>query len=440
MGSWELAQRWADALDGVVAPTLNRSQIEEMLAALCTGLIDAARGGEDPDIARRAARMLVAANYRDPAAVSRTVRVICSDLVEVAADGSDDPAWPDISDRAIVLAGDFAAGFTAALRGAALAEQEATLAAVLAAAEEAENRRALSEARFEAVFDGALVGIGTVDMTGQVVNCNATLAHMLGQTPETMPGRTVADILGPQNLNAAFIELQRMVAGESESFRTETEHLHTDGRVTAIDLSMSAVRDAEGAIQFLIGVAVDVTERKQLADQLWHDANHDALTGLPNRPHLFSRLAEAASPIGVCYLDLDGFKEINDLWGHTIGDRVLRVVSARLRDTVGPLGALPARIGGDEFLVLVERCAGEGQLNDLADELMTALAAPLEVNGHMLAVGVSIGVAYFDEPPAAADELMHAADAAMYRNKHDARAAIRPRGAHRTGPALGQTS
>ncbi|MEV0332303.1 diguanylate cyclase [Nocardia sp. NPDC050717] len=421
MGSWELAQRWADALDGVVAPTLNRSQIEDMLAALCTGMIDAALGGEDPDVARRAARMLVAANYRDPAAVSRSVRVICEDLVTEVADGPDDPALPEIRDRAIGLAADFAAGFTGALRSAALAEQEATLAAVLAAASEAENRRALSEARFEAVFDGALVGIGTVDMTGKVVNCNATMAEMLGHTPESMPGRTVADILGPQNLNHAFTELQRMVAGESESFRTETEHLHADGTVTVIDLSMSAVRDPNGEIRFLIGVAVDVTERKQLADRLWHDANHDALTGLPNRPHLFTRLADAEPPIGVCYLDLDGFKEINDLWGHTVGDRVLRVVADRMREAVRPVGALAARIGGDEFLVLVEHSSGQAQLGELADELMAALTAPLEVDGHMLAVGVSIGTAYFDELPGTVDELVHAADAAMYRRKHEAR-------------------
>ncbi|MET9213417.1 MULTISPECIES: sensor domain-containing diguanylate cyclase [unclassified Nocardia] len=421
MGSWELAQRWADALDGVVAPTLNRSQIEEMLAALCTGLLEAARGGEDPDVARRTARMLVAANYRDPAAVSRSVRVICGDLVEIAADGPDDPLLPEIRERAIGLAADFAAGFTAALRAAALAEQEATLAAVLAAASESESRRALSEARFEAVFDGALVGIGTVDMTGRVVNCNATMAEMLGHTPETMPGRTVADILGPQNLNEAFVELQRMVSGESESFRTETEHLHDDGEITVIDLSMSAVRDADGNIRFLIGVAVDVTERKQLADRLWHDANHDALTGLPNRPHLFNRLADAEPPIGVCYLDLDGFKEINDLWGHTVGDRVLRVVADRMRDTVRPLDAMAARIGGDEFLVLVEECSGSAQLSTLADDLMSVLTTPLEVDGHMLAVGVSIGAAYFDELPGTVDELVHAADAAMYRHKHDTR-------------------
>ncbi|MFE3544226.1 diguanylate cyclase domain-containing protein [Nocardia sp. NPDC059177] len=421
MGSWELARRWADALDGVVAPTLNRSQIEDLLATLCTGLLEVAHGGEDPDIARRAARMLVAANYRDSSAVSRSVRVLCRDLVEAAADGPDDPALPQIRERAIELAADFAAGFTAALRTTALAEQEATLAAVLAAAREAEHRRALSEARFEAVFDGALVGIGTVDMTGHVVNCNAILAEMLGQTPETMPGRTVADILGPQNLNQAFVELQRMVAGESESFRTETEHRHQDGRITYIDLSMSAVRDEDNGIEFLIGVAVDVTERKQLADRLWRDANYDALTGLPNRPHLFTRLAEVTPPIGVCYLDLDGFKEINDLWGHGIGDRVLRVVADRMRATVAPLAAMPARIGGDEFLVLVENCSGEEQLAALADDLLAALTAPREVDGHMLSVGVSIGVAYFDELPYAVDELVHAADSAMYRNKNDAR-------------------
>ncbi|MFE3618270.1 GGDEF domain-containing protein, partial [Streptomyces anulatus] len=133
------------------------------------------------------------------------------------------------------------------------------------------------------------------------------------------------------------------------------------------------------------------------------------------------RLAEAQPPIGVCYLDLDGFKEINDLWGHMVGDRVLQIVADRMRDAVRPDEALAARIGGDEFLVLVENCSGEAQLARLVDKLLSVLTEPLEVDGHVLAVGASIGAAFFEQLPSAVDELVHAADAAMYRNKNDAR-------------------
>ncbi|WP_167461157.1 sensor domain-containing diguanylate cyclase [Nocardia brasiliensis] len=417
MGSQELAVRWADALDGAVAPTGTRSQIEAMLAELAEVLTAVVLGTAEPAIARDAAAVLIAANYRDAVAVSRSVVVICRDLVDDLCPAHSGADYERIRDRAVLVAAEFAAGCTAALRSAALAEQEATLVATLAAAQEAEAKRQLSEARFAAVFAGASVGIGTIDVMGNVLDANVAMADMLGLPVEVMPGRSVADLLGPANIGYAFDELQRLLSGAADRFRLETDHLRPDGTVTTIDLSMSAVRDSTGQVRFLIGVAVDVTERKQLADRLWHDANHDSLTGLPNRTLFFDRLANADPPIGVCYLDLDGFKEINDVWGHTVGDKVLRLVGERLQGAVAAFDGLVARLGGDEFIVLIEKCSSAEQLAAVSAALAQSLVQPMMVQNHLVTVGASIGTVFLDEVPAAPDELMHAADTAMYRNK-----------------------
>lgn len=419
VGSRKLAARWADALDGVVAPVLTRTEIETLLTDLVDILVGAIRGDREPEVARVVAARLVGANYRDPLAVSRTVRVICTDMAEACCPRTD-PGFERCRDRAVAVAAEFGEGFTGALRGAALVEQEATLGAALAAAREAEARRQLSEARFEAMFAGASVGIGTVDVQGRVLEVNSAFAEMLGLPQESMPGRSVAELLGPANIGVAYGQLQRMISGAIDRFRLETENVRPDGGVAFVDLSMSAVRDAHGQMRFLIGVAVDVTERKKLADRLWHDAHHDSLTGLPNRTLFFDRLSAAQVPIGLCYIDLDGFKEINDRWGHAVGDTVLHAVGERLRVAVGADG-LPARVGGDEFIVLVERCAGCEQLDEIIARLRAALAEPIEVMSHRVRVGASVGTAFVRERPEAVDELLRAADAAMYRDKNRGR-------------------
>ncbi|MFI6871778.1 diguanylate cyclase domain-containing protein [Nocardia sp. NPDC050406] len=426
----ELAVRWADLLDGAVAPTLTRAQVEDLLARFTPGLIAAVRGTGDATVARDAAAALVAANYRDPLAVYRSVMLICGELFQSTYPNTAAPDYLDARDRAVAVAAEFAAAFTGDLRTAALAEQETTLAAALTAAREAEARRQLSEARFEAIFTGASVGIGTIDITtGQVVDVNAAMAETLGVPAELMPGRSVAEILGPANIGHAFEEFQRLLSGEVDRFRVETEHTRPDGGHATIDLSMSVVRDGDGKPRFLIGVTVDITERKLLADRLWHDAHHDSLTGLPNRLLFLDRLASAEPPVGLCYLDLDGFKDINDLRGHTAGDRVLREVATRLLGTVSAVGGMAARIGGDEFIVLVDRCDAD-ELAKLADEILAALAVPFEVDGQPMVVGASIGTAVAATAPTAADDLMHAVDTAMYRNKSQrgARQSYGPRG------------
>ncbi|MCX4096952.1 sensor domain-containing diguanylate cyclase [Nocardia sp. alder85J] len=422
MGSHELGVRWADALDGVVAPTLNRTQIEALLAGLSEQLLAALRGAAEVSVARIAASSLVAANYRDSAAVSRSVSMICRDMVDAVCPDRAEPEYERVRQRAIEVAGEFAAGFTATLRSTALAEQESTLVAALAAVREAQAQRQLSEARFAAVFAGASIGIGTIDAdTGRVLDVNAAFAEMLGVPQERIPGRTVLEVLGADNIGPAYDRFRLLLLGQVDRFRIETRTTRPDGSHTDIDLSMSVVRDADGRVRFLIGVAVDITERKALADRLWHDAHHDNLTGLANRVLFFDRLAHATGPLGLCYLDLDRFKAINDAHGHTVGDRVLRTVAERLRTAAAPDG-LAARIGGDEFIVLIENCTGRDQLAAVTDRLLTAVAQPVVVAGQLVSIGASVGTTLVDQRPQDVDALMHTVDSAMYRDK-----AARPR-------------
>src|SRR5690606_28667956 len=149
---------------------------------------------------------------------------------------------------------------------------------------------------------------------------------------------------------------------------------------------------------------------------------HDPLTGLPNRSVCTDRLAAiaarpGASRIGVCYLDLDGFKELNDRLGHDIGDQVLVEVAGRLASCANDLGHLAFRMGGDEFLVLVLRSTGLPQVTELAERLLATVAEPVQVAGHRLRVTASIGVVERSTVGAEPSEILKAADVALYRAK-----------------------
>jgi diguanylate cyclase (GGDEF)-like protein len=196
----------------------------------------------------------------------------------------------------------------------------------------------------------------------------------------------------------------------------------------------------------------DALRRRASADQhhlhlrLRHQAYHDPLTGLPNRALLAERIHQVfrssapGSRVGLCFLDLDGFKQINDALGHDVGDRLLAAVAERMNACVAEEGHLLARMGGDEFVILVTTNAAPGAAVAIADQVMRALRAPFRVGGHEVRVSASIGVV---ERPIAATgpaELLRAADLTMYRAKHagKGRWALfdHDRGVYRTAPSI----
>ncbi|MDD4912683.1 MAG: EAL domain-containing protein [Sideroxydans sp.] len=206
----------------------------------------------------------------------------------------------------------------------------------------------------------------------------------------------------------------------------EVPHLSTewlffvDGREHLLEITKVRLLNKDGSIRGLIGIATDITERKEHEKQLQHIAHYDALTGVPNRVLLADRLSQALARakrdqglMAVCYLDLDGFKPVNDNFGHEVGDKVLVEITRRIKEVIREDDTV-ARLGGDEFVVLLvgmqapEECAGS------LTRLLEAINQPIEVMGRLINVSASIGVALYPEDDHDPDTLLRHADQAMY--------------------------
>ncbi len=214
------------------------------------------------------------------------------------------------------------------------------------------------------------------------------------------------------------------IEGKNRPYGVLDLHSTEPGRFGAEDVAF---------VQAAANVLADAIERNAADQALRHRVLHDSLTGLPNRASFVDSLGEAVnravasgSPIGILFLDLDHFKLINDSLGHHAGDTLLRVVAPRLRSHLRP-GDVVARFGGDEFGILIDRLADEGEALAIADRVAAAFAAPIEIEGVDHFVSASIGVAVArptNNRPADAELLIRDADAAMYRAKDSGRARV----------------
>ncbi|HEX6356816.1 MAG TPA: EAL domain-containing protein [Actinophytocola sp.] len=316
------------------------------------------------------------------------------------------------------------AGFVRAAHARIFGEQEALRRSALEARDGAESARRASEARFRAVFTDAAIGIGISDTKGRLVEVNSAMAAMLGFRIDQMLGHFLADFVHPEDppeLHRYFLE---MVAGKRDNYRIERRFRKSDGTALRTNVTVSLVRDEHGAPQYLVGMVEDNTEWHVLSEQLRHQAHHDHLTGLANRAMFTERLhASFGDPrgerVGLCYVNIDGFKAVNDTLGHVVGDQLLVEVGKRLDELVSGPGRLVARLGGDEFVVLVEHTSCLTELIELAERILGAIAAPVRIAGHRLAVSASIGLverSVFDASPA---ETMRDADVTLHWAKVD---------------------
>ncbi len=277
---------------------------------------------------------------------------------------------------------------------------------------------------FETFFEASQIGLALADLTGRYVRVNDTYAAMLGRQPEDLIGIPVGDVLAGGDPGA----LADLLSGRVTSVQAERQFVHPDGRTRWLLHGVATVMSAEGRPAWFAVSAQDISERRraeqelrELTAVLSEQAVRDPLTGLANRALLEERLrtslardARSGEATGALFLDLDGFKDVNDQHGHAVGDAVLRAVADRLRSAVRPADTA-ARLGGDEFVVLVEG-ASQAALDALVPRLLSAVTAPLEVHGTPVEVGVSVGVAMSqggaDDPQgllARADERMYAA-------------------------------
>jgi diguanylate cyclase (GGDEF)-like protein/PAS domain S-box-containing protein len=253
---------------------------------------------------------------------------------------------------------------------------------------------------------------------------------MLGGIPAGMDAEDAWETcVHPDDREAYNDSFERQSRGET----TEVEYrlVGFDGVARWMWERATPRREADGTVM-VDGVVADITERRlveeQLAearDRLEQLAYHDPLTGLPNRLLFNERLADHvaqapgdASGFAVLFVDLDGFKAVNDRYGHAVGDALLAEVAGRLRSAA--VGSLVARLGGDEFLLLA---GGAAPLTALADQICTVLERPYRLHGIEAVLGCSVGVAVYPHDGTTSEDLIRAADAAMYRRKRANRAA-----------------
>jgi diguanylate cyclase (GGDEF)-like protein/PAS domain S-box-containing protein len=279
-----------------------------------------------------------------------------------------------------------------------------------------------------------------LDAAGRILSANAALGRLLDTDPERLAGVPAHSPAALRMDGRAQEGVLGAPAARDQNGPVRRSHRlkQADGTALWTEIVLTPLEGADGgenAPSTLLTVH-DVSERRALQEQLRHLRMHDPVTRLPNRALFFERLTAALADsatgrIGLCYLDLDGFKAINDTLGHRIGDLLLDAVARRLaRCASGDGGAaegvggghLVARLGGDEFALLVEDSQDAEQLTDLAEAVLAALQRPFDLDGHRLAVSASIGVVERSCSGTTPTGLMQAADTTLYWAKDDGKA------------------
>ncbi|WP_226362414.1 bifunctional diguanylate cyclase/phosphodiesterase [Pseudonocardia sp. ICBG1142] len=414
----DLAAPWTEELArrSVLPVTELRPVVDRV-----TGQLRAAALAEryDPDLPATAGGDLVRARIHQPGCLEVGMELLGAHL-EPAADTA-----ARVRRIAAVLAS-FARGFTEATRRLVLAEHEQVTRAALEARRVAEEARRRSDLRLRTVVDSAAVGIVIFDPGGRLVEVNETAAVMLGYTPAQLLTMRVTDFVPPESAPEVWAERPRLLDGSLDRLRVVRSVRRADDSDVWIDAVVTLLGPVGGDERLFVAVVTDVTDQLRMRESLAHQASHDPLTGLPNRSLFFERLRAAidagssgARP-GVCYLDLDGFKVVNDTLGHQAGDRLLQVLADRLRDTLEPAGHLVARMGGDEFVVLVPCTADRAELEEVATRALGTVRRPVRVDGRDIVISASVGVVRHDGE-LDADELIAAADTTLYSAKRAGR-------------------
>ncbi|MER8220464.1 EAL domain-containing protein [Streptomyces sp. NPDC094143] len=411
---------WSRAVFPVTSTSSTRPEFEELLLPLARRLSEALLARAfDADTGKAVGAALVDAHCTDPEALSRTLDCVDAYLV-LYCGGDGDPE--DLRARCARLQHAMAAGFARALRERTLAEQEAIAQAALQAQGVVAQALHASEARFRAVFEGAAIGIGMADLEGNILQVNGALLRMFGLSEQTLRSRNVREWTHPDDAPQTWRLYDELVRGEREHYHLEKAFHRPDGTVLWTNLTVSLLRDADGNPQYQLALMEDTTERRLLNLRLRYEATHDALTGLPNRTFFFERLEKALSAgegqrFGLCYLDLDGFKTVNDSLGHAAGDRLLVEVADRLQSCATAPGEMVARLGGDEFVALTTGPDTQHEVDELAARIMNALLAPISVDGRELTVRGSIGIVEGPAGERSPAEVLRSADITMYRAK-----------------------
>ena len=272
------------------------------------------------------------------------------------------------------------------------------------------------------VFEATTEGIMVTDAEAKIVSVNAAFQSLTGYSPNEVTGLNASVLKSDRHDESFFAALFSRLQTE-KTWRGEVWNKRKDGSLYLVQLSISAITDEAGNVVRYVGVFSDITERWDKEQFMQQMALHDGLTGLPNRRLLLERLGQLIASAGredrqisLMFLDLDGFKSVNDTWGHGMGDQVLKTVASRLLALLRASDTV-VRLGGDEFVLLLDNPESHESLELIARRIIAEVNAPMVFDQGTVHVGTSIGIAVFPVDGATPDDLLKSADKAMYLAK-----------------------
>ena len=273
---------------------------------------------------------------------------------------------------------------------------------------------------YRAAVDAAAI-FSETDMQGNITYVNEQFCAISGYSVHELLGKNHRILNSSLHPPEFFAELWKTISS-GKVWKGEICNIRKDGTLYWVESTIVATYDSEANVKKYVSIRFDVTEKRKLMEVLQWRADHDVLTGLPNRSLLYDRFKQSVatahrnhSSLAVCILDLDGFKLINDRYGHAIGDRLLVEVSERLKKIIRGEDTV-ARLGGDEFVILLGLMHAN-ELEMAMQRILTALSLAYTIDGIELNISASIGVTIYPKDDADIDSLLRHADQAMYRAK-----------------------
>jgi diguanylate cyclase (GGDEF)-like protein/PAS domain S-box-containing protein len=280
--------------------------------------------------------------------------------------------------------------------------------------------------RSAAVFNAVDEAIMITDIQNRIVQVNASFEKITGYSSAEVVGHSPA-VLSSGNHSKQFYENMWRSLQDAGTWNGELQNRRKSGEVFTEYLSINRVRNPWGEVILHVGIFRDITEQKAVQDEIHGFAYTDSLTGLPNRRQIIDRLqtelehsGRRESKIAILFVDLDFFKEVNDTYGHNVGDEILVAVASRLKKSVRKTDVV-GRLGGDEFVVVLIDILNTKRVEALAGLIVGSLSEAFDIGGHDISISASVGIAIGPVNGTDARELLDQADSAMYSAKESGR-------------------
>lgn len=298
---------------------------------------------------------------------------------------------------------------------------EAIDKAVAESLEQYATEKEMETRLFGAILLASPDPIYVLDLQGRFIYANKATADLFALPPEEIMGKSTFDLGFP--FAADFQHNLEKVMADQSTYRGKFIHTFSSGQGERFDYLLAPVLDEQQNTEATVCISRDITEQALAEEKIWHNAHHDLLTGLPNRRLFLDRLEQEVKhanrsnlSLAVLFLDLDGFKDVNDTLGHEAGDQVLQLVAERLTNCVREEDTV-ARLGGDEFTVILIGAEQQKDIEVVAQTIIDALALPFDLQKKSVQISASIGIAFYTGNTLSPVALLEAADHAMYSAK-----------------------